>query len=83
MKGIGENMKYWDVYMVVDEEAEGEEGYSIFVEADDEDAAVQKIKDEELYEDEEDLKNIKAITEISKEDYEATQQPTGEPTTPL
>jgi hypothetical protein len=61
-------MKYYDIYMTIEDDCK--EGYSVFVAAKNEDEAIKKLKDEELYEDEEDLDNIKSVTEISYEDFQ-------------
>ena len=45
-------------------------GYSVFIEAESEEDPIEVVKREKLYEEEEDLKNIRAVTEISKEQYE-------------
>lgn len=60
-------MKYFDVYIETDHDAKT--GYSIFVHAYDENDAVAIVRDQHLYEDAEDLSNIKAITEITEEEY--------------
>ena len=45
------------------------EGYSVFVEASDENEAVQIMTDNHLYEEAEDLSNIDYIGEISEKEY--------------
>lgn len=62
-------MKYYDIYMEVEDDCK--DGYSVFVAACDENEAVEIMTNEHLYEDAEDLDNIKAITEITKEEYDA------------
>lgn len=60
--------KYYDVYFEVHDDCKT--GYSVFIEAESEEDPIEVVKREKLYEEEEDLKNIRAVTEISKEQYE-------------
>lgn len=60
--------KYYDVYFKV--YGDSKTGYSVFVKAESEEDPIEVVKREKLYEEEEDLKNIRAVTEISKEQYE-------------
>ena len=63
--------KYFDVYFEVrDCNGNYEYGYSVFVKACDENEAIETITNKHLYEESEDLNNIKAITEITKEQFE-------------
>ncbi len=61
--------KYFDIHMTVEDDCK--EGYSVFVEADDENAAVEKMTNEHLYEEAEDLDHIDYIGEITEEEYKA------------
>jgi hypothetical protein len=56
-------MKYYDIYITV--EGDSKEGYSVFIDAEDEKTAVAKLKSENLCEDPDDVNHIKAITPIS------------------
>ena len=62
-------MKYYDIYMETDHEEKT--GYSVFVQAYDENEAVEIMTDQHLYEEAEDLGNIMSVEEITKEEYEA------------
>lgn len=59
--------KYYDIHMTVHNDCK--DGYSVFVEAEDESEALEKITNEHLYEEPEDLNNIDYIDEITKEEY--------------
>ncbi len=67
-------MKYYDIYMSVKDDSK--EGYSVFVAASDENEAVQVMTDNHLYEEDEDLDNIKSVSEITKEEYDAAMSAT-------
>ncbi len=58
---------YYDIHMTVDNDCK--EGYSVFVEADSENEAVEKMTNEHLYEEPEDLNNIDYIDEITETEY--------------
>ena len=60
-------MKYYDIYMTVKDDCK--EGYSVFVAADSEREAVLKMLNEKMYENDDDVFHIKAVTEITKEQY--------------
>ena len=62
--------RYYDIHMIIDDNDDCKEGYSIFVSASSEHEAIQFIIDNQLYEDISDLKNIDYIGEISKNEYE-------------
>ena len=62
-----ENMKYYDIYIETDHATKT--GYSVFVQAFDENDAVQIMRDQVMYNDPEDLSCIKAVTEITEEEY--------------
>ena len=62
--------RYYDIHMIIDDNDDCKEGYSIFVSASSEHEALQFIIDNQLYEDISDLKNIDYIGEISKNEYE-------------
>lgn len=62
-----DTMKYYDIHMTV--EGDCKPGYSVFVEASNENKAVQVMKDNHLYEEEEDLENIDYIEEITENEY--------------
>ena len=59
--------KYYDIHMTV--YGDCKEGYSVFVEADNENDAVEKMTNEHLYEEPEDLDNIDYIDEITEDEY--------------
>lgn len=63
-------LKYFDVYFEIDHE--NKTGYSVFVEAYDENDALAIVIDEHLYEEPEDLDDLKAITEITRDEYLAS-----------
>lgn len=58
-------MKFYDVHFQPDPKS----GYSVFVEAEDEENAIEIIKVKEMYEYEEDLNYIDYIEEISEDEY--------------
>jgi len=60
-------MNYYDIHMTVEDDCK--EGYSVFVEASDENEAVQIMTDNHLYEEAEDLDNIDYIDKISEREY--------------
>ena len=62
--------RYYDIHMIIDDNDDCKEGYSIFASASSEHEAIQFIIDNQLYEDISDLKNIDYIGEISKNEYE-------------
>jgi len=62
-----EEMKYYDVYF--EDDHSRHTGYSVFVMANSEQEAVDLVRDECLYKDIEDLNSLKAVSEISKEDF--------------
>lgn len=67
MKKMNDNKIYgYAVYFKVYDDSKT--GYSIFVKADSEKDAIDIIKRKKLYEDQEDLYNIKSIDEITEED---------------
>ena len=60
-------MKFWDVYV---ETGRNNVGYSVFVEAKDESEALEMAK--KSFEEDDDINLVKAITEISQEQYLAS-----------
>ena len=59
--------KYFDVHMHIDNDSK--EGYSIFLMADSIKQALDIIRREALYEDENDLNNIDYIGEITEQEF--------------
>lgn len=62
--------KYFDIHMQVDDDCK--EGYSIFVMAESFEQAIDIIRKEALYEDENDLNNIDYIGEITEQEFKIT-----------
>ena len=60
-------MRYFDIYIDYGDKY----GYSIFIEAADENDAIGQATTEGLFRDNEDVDHIKGVTEITKEQYEA------------
>ncbi len=58
---------FYEIHMTVYNDCK--EGYSVFVEADSENEAVEKMTNEHLYEEPEDLNNIDYIDEITEKEY--------------
>lgn len=63
-------MKYFDIHVAYSDDA----GYSIFVAAENEDAAVEKANINKLFVDEYDFEDIDYIQKISKEEYDRAQE---------
>lgn len=63
--------KYFDIHMQVDDNCK--EGYSIFVMAESFEQAIDIIRKEALYEDENDLNNIDYIDEITEQEFKLTK----------
>lgn len=64
---IALSSKYWDIHFVV--HGDCKPGYSVFVEATNEQEALDIVRDEHLYEEPEDLSNIDYIDEITQKEY--------------
>lgn len=59
--------KYYDIHVVYDDE--NNEGYSIFVVANDKEDAIRKAKSEKMFVSEYDYEDINYIEEINKDEY--------------
>ena len=60
------SISYYEIYIETDHESK-----SVYVRANDENEAVEIMTDQHLYDDEEDLDNIKSVSEISWEEFKA------------
>ena len=58
--------RYYDIHMIIDDNDDCKEGYSIFVSASSEHEAIQFIIDNQLYEDISDLKTLTILAKYQK-----------------
>jgi hypothetical protein len=58
-------MKYFEIHTFYDNE-----GYSVFVDAEDKDKAIQKAKDNRMFVSEHDCEHIDYVEEIDKDEYD-------------
>lgn len=62
-------MKYFEIHTFYDNE-----GYSVFVDAEDKDKAIQKAKDNKMFVSEYDYEHIDYVEEINKDEYDRAME---------